>query len=104
MDYPVFKIGEKIICINDKFDKTAYGSHLMVAWPKLYEIYTVRAIHELQNSIFLNEIVNNSDDECSEPSFFNIRFRKVIIDDYKELHKEATLKKEPSYQEEISSI
>jgi len=104
MDNPVFKVGEKIICINDNFDKTAYGAYLMVAWPKRYEIYTVRAIHELQNSIFLNELVNNSDSECREPSFFNFRFRKAIIDDYQELHKHASIKKEPIYEEAFISI
>ena len=101
MDYPIFKIGDKVICINDRFDKTAFGAYLIIHWPKLYEIYTVRAIHDLGNSIFLKELVNKSDNECGEPSFFNIRFRKVVIDDYREYYAFSCKKIETSYCEEL---
>ena len=89
MDYPVFKIGDKIVCINDRFDKTAIGHHLMSHWPKLFEVYTVRAIHDKGNSVFLEELINDSDNDFSEPSFFNFRFRKAIIDDYRNCYENA---------------
>jgi hypothetical protein len=76
-----FKIGDKVVCINDHFDKSKSYSKQILKWPELMEIYTIRDFYD--KSIYLEEIVNpiiiDNNKVIREPCFYRWRFIKLDL-------------------------
>jgi len=70
-----FKVGDKVLCIDDYFDPSIEGYYLIINRPKLMEIYTVRCLYDI--SIRVEEIHNPSDNFYYETYFQKRRFIKV---------------------------
>ncbi len=70
-----FKIGDKVLCIDDRPDLSMEGFYLIKNFPQLMEVYTVRDLFDV--SIRVEEIKNPSDHEYAEPYFKKRRFIKV---------------------------
>lgn len=80
MENSSLKIGDKVVCINDRFDDFNCFTEHVLYFPKLMEIYTIRGFYD--KSIYLEEIVNplitNEDGEVlGEPCFYIWRFIKL---------------------------
>ncbi|MFN4812449.1 MAG: hypothetical protein ACK5JQ_07690 [Bacteroidota bacterium] len=81
MKIPNFKIGDKILCINDDFSEVlknnAYAEFMK--FPEAMKVYTVRALPT--ESCQLEEIVNPrlSYYEFQEPAFYRWRFIKLDL-------------------------
>jgi hypothetical protein len=84
----IFKIGDRVLCINDDFrfrkhlcvDLVAYS--MIKRFPKHMEVYTVSRHHKRGRSIFLAEIsnpilVNANGVSMEEPSWNFERFIKL---------------------------
>lgn len=87
-----FKIGQKIICIDDKMKPESIRdiTKMFRNWIKKDEKYTIRAILEnddIVTGILLEEVVNGVIyikliDKWQEPAFALWRFR--VLDEFKE--------------------
>ena len=72
-----FKIGDKVVCINDSY--TVRDPKCMyMNFPKKGKAYTVRGFCSLGISMHLEEIRNEPLPGRSEIWFYNWRFRKKV--------------------------
>jgi hypothetical protein len=82
----MFKVGQKVVCIDDAPPSTVNGSDYLVCRPVRGEVYTVREIH-IEDGIpgygvrleeLLNPSVIWSDNTEAEWSFSSTRFRPLL--------------------------
>ena len=74
-----FRIGQKVVCVNDDQQGQGYTDEI---WPVKGQVYTVRAIDDL-DCLLLNEIHNRAVDdleydEAGEISFWEGMFRPAV--------------------------
>ncbi|MBC8266345.1 MAG: hypothetical protein H8E84_05205 [Flavobacteriales bacterium] len=70
-----FKIGDKVICVNNKFLETDRD---LLQYPKVNNIYIVRGVYPDGEAIYLVGIHNlNVPGTNEEPCFLNWRFIKT---------------------------
>ncbi len=70
-----FKIGDKVICVNDKFLESDKD---LEQFPKVNNTYTVRGVYPDGEAIYLARIQNpNVPGTNEEPCFLNWRFIKT---------------------------
>jgi len=83
----MFKVGQKVICVDDSPPSTANGANYCLCRPRANEVYTVRGIHTEPHldgyGIYLEELLNPSfiwsdGSECEWP-FSSTRFRPVAV-------------------------
>ena len=72
-----FKIGDKVICINDSY-QVRIPDCMFMNFPKKGCIYTVRGFCEAGISMHLEEIKNAPLPNRNEIWFYNWHFRKLI--------------------------
>jgi len=72
-----FKIGYKVVCINDSF-LVREPKYMFMNFPKKGEAYTVRGFCSLGISMHLEEIRNEPLPGRSEIWFYNWRFSKKV--------------------------
>ena len=72
-----FKVGDKVVCINDFFS-VKEPIHMFMKFPKKRKAYTVRGFCSLGISMHLEEIRNEPLPGRSEIWFYNWRFRKKV--------------------------
>ncbi len=93
MKIPNFKIGDKVVCINDDFSfvHKEYAYTEFMKFPEMMKIYTIRSLP--QESCHLEEIVNPrlSYYKHEEPEFYRWRFVKL---DHKPVKSAAVNKNE----------
>jgi hypothetical protein len=79
MKIPNFKIGDKVVCINDDFSlaQKEYAYTEFMKFPEMMKIYTIRDLP--LESCYLEEIVNPklSYYNLQEPGFYRWRFVKL---------------------------
>jgi hypothetical protein len=79
MKIPNFKIGDKVVCINDDFSLALkeYAYTEFMKFPEMMKIYTIRDLP--LESCYLEEIVNPklSYYNLQEPGFYRWRFVKL---------------------------
>lgn len=91
MENKKFKIGDRVLCINDDFRNVCPRDYKRCKFPVQGNEYTVR--FALPDSIFLNEIINPILKwYVMEPSFYNHRFIKIRSNE--KIETEKTEKKE----------
>lgn len=81
----MFKVGQKVVCVDDAPPVTQNGADYLLCRPKHGEVYTVREIHTEPGipgyGLRLEELVNPSvvwsDGTEAEWSFSSTRFRPV---------------------------
>ena len=70
-----FKVGDKVVCINDSFS-VKEPIYMFMKFPKKGKTYTVRGFCSMGSSMHLEEIRNEPLPGRSEIWFYNWRFRK----------------------------
>ena len=70
-----FKVGDKVVCINDSF-LVREPIYMFMNFPKKGKTYTVRGFCSMGSSMHLEEIRNELLPGRSEIWFYNWRFRK----------------------------
>jgi hypothetical protein len=88
----MFDIGQKVICVNDKFSFDILQS--MTSFPKNGRVYTVRDLvpafdYDMKETcaILLQELINPPNPKGIENGFSSDRFR--TLEDIKEVKKET---------------
>jgi hypothetical protein len=72
----MFRIGQKIVCINDHFDTNHPNINCCNSFPKKGQIYTVDG-HTLLGNVYLREIATWENQSGYKPGFKNERFAIV---------------------------
>lgn len=72
-----FKIGDKVVCINDSF-LFREPKYMFMNFPKKGKVYTVRGFCSLGISMHIEEIRNEPLPGRSEIWFYNWRFSKKV--------------------------
>lgn len=92
----MFDIGQKVICVNDKFESSILHSY--VAFPVNGRTYTIRDLvpafdYDLKETcaVLLEELVNPLNPKGVENGFSSDRFR--TLEDIKEYRKETIKEK-----------
>ena len=71
-----FKIGDKVICINESFS-VKERQIMFMNFPKKGEVYTIRGFCSLGISMWLEEIINTPLPQRNEIWFYNWHFTKT---------------------------
>jgi hypothetical protein len=70
-----FKIGDKVLCVNDAFS-VKDPQVMFMNFPKKTREYTIRGFCDLRISVWLEEIVNQPLPGRNEIWFYNWHFRE----------------------------
>ena len=71
-----FKIGDKVICINESFS-VKEPQIMFMNFPKKGKVYTIRGFCRLGISMWLEEIINTPLPQRNEIWFYNWHFIKT---------------------------
>lgn len=72
-----FKVGDKVVCINDSFS-VKDPIYMFMNFPKKGKTYTIRGFCSIGNSMHLEEVRNEPLPGRNEIWFYNWHFRKKV--------------------------